>query len=635
MRPVLLVFLVIALLGASVGTVGTASVSVDSSAGHRHLLVDSSDDRVGMPGAFSGTFTGDPSMDVRDDSRACPVRATTAFPGNRPLSDTVEMSESESRTEPHVAAVYPNPTTHGNVGEFFVLEVPARTRLENWTVTDGHTTAAIPNVTVSGPIALSMDPDETASMTTLEVLELEGHLRLAADGDHLRVFQDGTPIDEISYDRARTARVWYRSGSNATHRSTDSDQGAWWPRGATCLPVATYDETVGTAFVLPDAPDVARDRIAAAEDRIRLAGYTFTSPEVATALEDALERGVDVEILVEAGPVGGASERTDELLSELESQGADVYALGGPGARYRYHHPKYAVVDETVLVTTENWSPSGLGGASSRGWGVVVENRALARDLEAVFRADADGWDVTPWAEHRQSATFVEPDPASTSYPTIHDAEPVALEQVELLLAPDNAEGRLLELLECAEESIDVTQASIGDDASVLEATIEAAERGVEVRVLLDASWYNEETNREVIERLETAAARDDLPLEARLVEPGDRFEKIHAKGVIVDGDTVVLGSLNWNRNSLRNNREVVLALHGESVASYYTAVFEADWEGEETTPLPVPLELLGVAGVGVVAAGVLGWHRLAFAGQDEERQRMQEESVEDERIYF
>ncbi|WP_312909294.1 hypothetical protein [Natronosalvus caseinilyticus] len=92
---------------------------------------------------------------------------------------------------------------------------------------------------------------------------------------------------------------------------------------------------------------------------------------------------------------------------------------------------------------------------------------------------------------------------------------------------------------------------------------------------------------------------------------------------------------LNWNRNSLRNNREVVLALHGESVASYYTTVFEADWEGEETTPLPVPLELLGVVGVGVVAAGALGWHRLAFEGRDEERQRKQEESVDDERIYF
>ncbi|UTF53423.1 phospholipase D-like domain-containing protein [Natronosalvus rutilus] len=354
MRPVLVVLLVIALLATSVGavtvgtigtvgTVGTASASVDSSASHRHLLVDSSDGRLEMSGAFSGGFTGTPSQDVRDDSRDCPVRAATAFPGDGRLSDAEETSKSESRTELHVTAVYPNPTTRGNVGEFFVLEVPERTQLESWTITDGHTTAAIPNATVSGPVALSMDPDETASMTTLEVLELEGHLRLAADGDTLRVLQDGTLVDEVTYDRARTARVWYRSGSNAADVSTTPGQDAWWPRGATCLLVATYGETGGTAFVLPDAPDVARDRIAAAEDRISLAGYTFTSPEVATALEDALERDVDVEILVEAGPVGGASERTDELLSELESQGADVYALGGSGARYRYHHPKYAL----------------------------------------------------------------------------------------------------------------------------------------------------------------------------------------------------------------------------------------------------------------------------------------------------
>ncbi|MFC7232828.1 hypothetical protein ACFQMM_18440 [Saliphagus sp. GCM10025308] len=308
MRPVLVVLLVIVLLAASVGTVtvgtigtvgtvGTASASVDSSASHRHLLVDSSDGRVGIPGTFSGTFTGNRSLDTRDDSRACPVRAATAFSGDGHLSDAIETSDSEPRTEPHVSAVYPNPTTHGNVGEFFVLEVPAQTRLENWTVTDGHTTAAIPNATVSGPVALSMDPDETASMTTLEVLELEGHLRLAADGDILRVLQDGTLVDEVTYDRARTARVWYRSEPDATAASTTPDQDAWWPRGATCLPVAAYGETAGTAFVLPDAPDVARERITDADDRIRLAGYTFTSPEVATALEGALERGIDTTIL--------------------------------------------------------------------------------------------------------------------------------------------------------------------------------------------------------------------------------------------------------------------------------------------------------------------------------------------------
>lgn len=42
------------------------------------------------------------------------------------------------------------------------------------------------------------------------------------------------------------------------------------------------------------------------------------------------------------------------------------------------------------------------------------------------------------------------------------------------------------------------------------------------------------------------AEARN-LSLEARVADPNGRFEKIHAKGVIVDRETVIVGSLNWN----------------------------------------------------------------------------------------
>ncbi|MFP9193471.1 phospholipase D-like domain-containing protein [Natronosalvus vescus] len=568
--------------------------------------------------------------------RACPVAAETALPS---ATDHPGTTAFDPPPGPRITAVYPNPTTDGNVGEYFVLETPPATRLDNWTITDGHTTAEFPNVTVSDPVAVTMDPDETAAMTDLAVIELEGYVRLAADGDRLTLQDGDTVVDTISYGRARTATVWHRNASSPDGSSavqdgsgvgtTDPADGGWWPRGAPCFPVTSYDGSAATAFVLPDSPDVVLERIDSAEDRILVAGYTFVSPDVTDALEAALERGVHVEVLVEAGPVGGTPERTDDLLTRLEAAGAEVDALGGSGARYRYHHPKYAVVDESVLVATENWKPSGLGGTSSRGWSVVVEEPALAADLKAVFRADADGWDVSPWTEHRDTATFVEDDSPMASFPETHEPQELTVDEVELLLAPDNAEGRLVELLEGANESIIIKQASIrGDDLSVLEATVDAAERGVEVRVLLDSSWYLEADNRELVLRLEEWAADDDLPLEARLVDEDDHFGKIHAKGLVVNGETAVVGSINWNENSLRNNREVALVLHGEAAGSYYETVFEADWDGDDDGVV-VPLELLGAVGAGLVAAAVLGWHHLTVAGNRET------EIPEDERIYF
>lgn len=71
-------------------------------------------------------------------------------------------------------------------------------------------------------------------------------------------------------------------------------------------------------------------------------------------------------MLVDADPVGGMSARQVARLDALASAGIDVRVLGGPRARYRFNHAKYAVIDDSALVTTENWNPAGVGAAASR-----------------------------------------------------------------------------------------------------------------------------------------------------------------------------------------------------------------------------------------------------------------------------
>ncbi len=243
-----------------------------------------------------------------------------------------------------------------------------------------------------------MNATETAQLTDERVLELEGTLRLAVDGDTLTLRADGDPVDQVSYERAPLADQWYRTAHSApasatAQTPTDAD-GQWWPRDATCLPVSSAEVESATVFVLPDGPDIPLETIREAEDRLLLAGYTLTSESVADELVAAHERGVDVAVLLESGPVGGTPETTESLLEMLEENGVEVRATGGEGARYRYHHPKYAVADDHVLVMSENWNPSGVGGESSRGWGVSLEDEALAADLETVFDTDFAGWDT-------------------------------------------------------------------------------------------------------------------------------------------------------------------------------------------------------------------------------------------------
>ncbi|ELY78282.1 phospholipase D-like domain-containing protein [Natrinema pallidum] len=542
----------------------------------------------------------------------CPSRASDATATSPTTTDTP--------ARPRIAALAPNPATNGNVGEFIVLETPPDTRLENLSLTDGHTTAPLPNETVSGRVALSTAPNVTRTLTDAPVLALAGRLRLANDGDELRLQNATTEIDSVSYDRAPTAARWYRT-EPTTNGAGGSNGGQWWPTGATCLPVASTAVDEATAFVLPDTPEVPRATIRTADDRLLLAGYTVTSDAIAADLVDAAERGVDVAVLFEASPVGGTPAPTESVLETLEAGGVDVRVIGGENARYRYHHPKYAVVDDRVLVTTENWKPAGVGGESSRGWGVRLESETLAARLATVFSADFEGRDTTAGSAYRANATFVDDEPqglpsaeADPEFPTAHDPATVPVESAELLLAPDNADARMQALLADADDEILVIQPSINADVSLLEATLAAARRGVDVKLLLGSTWYNADENEALAADLERVADREDLPLEVRLVEDTDRFEKIHAKGVVIDRETAIVGSANWNSNSLENNREVLVVLHGVAAANYYADVFDADWAGDSWS-LPIGL---GVAVVIALAAGaIVGRRYVRFGDRD------------------
>ncbi len=559
-----------------------------------------------------------------ESAPTCPVEtvgSATAADENETASPTTASDvRNDPAPAPRIVELYPNPTTDGNVGEYLVLETPPETTLENWTVTDGHTTAALPNETVSGRLALSLDPDVTADLTDDPVSVLEGHLRLAADGDALELRNGSTTVDTVTYDRAPQAERWYRT--EADDRAVDPDsapvRGDWHPRGATCLPVSNVDVDEATAFVLPDSPDVPRETIREADDRLLLAGYTITSDAIADDLVAAADRGVDVRVLLESGPVGGTPAATEDVLDALADGGVDVRAIGGEGSRYRYHHPKYAVADDAALITSENWKPSGVGGESSRGWGVVLEDERVANDLGDVFEADYAGPDTHSSESFRTNATFVDDsdglETPPPSFSTEHESTTLPVDGVELLLAPDNAEPRLTDLLAAAEDELLVKQASVADDTAVLEETLEAARRGVDVRLLLDSSWYHDDENEALARDLERIADDESLSLAVRLVDDTDRFEKIHAKGAVIDGEVAVVGSANWNDNAFENNREVLVALYGTEIAAYYAAVFEADWTGDDDR-WTLPFGLSATVVVALALAAVVGRRYVRFGG--------------------
>ena len=147
----------------------------------------------------------------------------------------------------------------------------------------------------------------------------------------------------------------------------------------------------------------------------------------------------------------------------------------------------------------------------------------------------------------------------------------------------ENYPAVLLKLMESAHESIHVVMYRVSHYEQykdshandILNALIHAAGRGLDVRVYMDdCAFY--ESEREA--NLQAARYLSDHGVSVRMDDP-----KIttHAKLVLIDHRTTILGSTNWNYYSLAKNNETDIALICyPAVAAPYEAFFETLWKG-------------------------------------------------------
>ena len=186
------------------------------------------------------------------------------------------------------------------------------------------------------------------------------------------------------------------------------------------------------------------------------------------------------------------------------------------------------------------------------------------------------------------------------------------------VIAPDTSD-QITRLLESAQSEIEIEQAYITNETPAtlnpyLATAINASRRGVHVRILLDSYWYNTDgtnDNDEMVLLINRIAATEHLPLEARCADLHlNEIEKIHNKGVIVDGHRVLVSSINWNSNSPNFNREAGVIIDHPGVARYFTDVFEDDWNPSSNIPAKPADYLKYVVVVIVIALLLLVYYR-------------------------
>jgi phosphatidylserine/phosphatidylglycerophosphate/cardiolipin synthase-like enzyme len=392
-----------------------------------------------------------------------------------------------------------------------------------------------------------------------------------------------------------------------------------------------------TLFISPDCSyNTIVGALRNATSSIYVNMYEFTDPSLYHELLGALNRHISLSLFMEGAPVGGLDDREKYILTDLASHGAHVRLIVSNSdqeiyARYQFDHAKYMVIDNSsVIVESCNWAKTGVPQNPTYGnreWGVLIRNPEVAAYFLSVFQAD---WDP----QHVDSVDLAVMNFSVPGHLYLNESIPTGRYtpqftattiqgsfQVTPVFSPDTSEHSIVDALSSAQHSILVEQLTLAKDwGSTLSPFVEQltnkAEQGIDVKVILNS---NPEYASDTTDLQTTKTYLESHHVQVKLLYTNwSVFENVHNKGMIVDNNTVLVSSINWNQNSVQRNREAAVLIHDGRVASYYTSVFYADWNLKPTShssqkPLGIDYKSFIVIGVVILIVGILiarDWRR-------------------------
>jgi phosphatidylserine/phosphatidylglycerophosphate/cardiolipin synthase-like enzyme len=378
------------------------------------------------------------------------------------------------------------------------------------------------------------------------------------------------------------------------------------PRGATVrlngveLPARVFSDEARISDSLIRAIDATRETL-------DIAVHGLALRDVAAALSRAKARGVRVRIVMNQSHVFPEKERDrrEAEVQQLLDEGFEMRMLRG-GDLHGAMHNKFAVFDGRVLETgSYNWTAA----ADRQHFENVVfhDDPRRVADYGAywgwLWQASSEIDLANPPArpvppapgEERQRGADLPPAPL----PMLSSVELHGVTLPGEVFSPWSAEPVIVRALDAARVSIDVLAFSF-TSTPLRDALLRAKERGVHVRIVLDANQF-----KYLKEMRELARLGFDLRLSAG--KNGGRGVQ-HNKLAVIDGKLVQTGSYNWTTNAHKNNYENVLFLDAPDDAAAYAAYFDRVWE-QGWEPEPGDFEASEFAPEGAVPApGATPW---------------------------
>lgn len=308
------------------------------------------------------------------------------------------------------------------------------------------------------------------------------------------------------------------------------------------------------------------DMVSNAKDAVQVQMYRLGHNKIVDVLADQARKGVKVQVLMD--PSEGYDEHDaveqKEIQKYLQTAGVEIlkYPIEGPIGKI--DHVKMLIVDgKSLLIGGMNWDQHS---PLNKDFDVKIEGPAVG-DAQDVFNHDwkLAGGDIIPGlkpmgpqaggdAKIRMLTTEVDRQDIST-----------ALQQ--------NIKG--------AKKNIRMEAFALADKDTI-QNLVDAAGRGVDVKVILDPntpiSFVNAKSARILKEGGVNVKWRD-VNVDTR--------EKLHAKIAMFDEDKTIIGSCNFTKAGLAVNHEADVEVVSKSVGTAFTKMFDEHWESESVEKQP------------------------------------------------
>lgn len=257
--------------------------------------------------------------------------------------------------------------------------------------------------------------------------------------------------------------------------------------------------------------------IAQATTAIDILIFRLDCKSVTRSLEAAVGRGVAVRAMI-ARKHQGHSRDLRKLERRLLEAGVVLSRTAGDLVRY---HGKMMIVDRRLLhVYGFNYTDRDY---KSRSFGIETTNRALVRDAQELFEADATR------RKYRSGSAA-------------------------LVVSPDNSRARLAAFIRRARRRLLIYDPRLSD-ARMHDLLVERAQAGVDVRIIGKTRHLQS-------------------PLEVEKF-PGFR---LHVRAIIRDGQDAFVGSQSLGSTELDRRREVGVFVRDPAIVRRMQAIFERDW---------------------------------------------------------